>query len=60
MPQITLSLSVEETNLVLEALGQLPYARVFRLIENIGEQAQPQLESPEPTAESGRPRVRSA
>ncbi|WP_434740472.1 hypothetical protein [Micromonospora sp. SH-82] len=46
MPQITLHLSLEQTNTVLEALGQLPYVRVFGLIETIGQQAGAQLHQP--------------
>jgi hypothetical protein len=42
-PRISLSLSVPETNVVLEALGQLPYARVYELIRKVQEQAQRQL-----------------
>ncbi|MFY1702890.1 hypothetical protein ACN28G_14275 [Micromonospora sp. WMMA1923] len=44
MPQITLQLSLDQTNTVLEALGQLPYVRVYALIEAIGEQAGAQLQ----------------
>jgi len=36
---ITLELTLPETNLVLEALGELPYARVYELIRKIHEQA---------------------
>ena len=39
--QITLSLP--EVNQVLEGLGQLPYAQVFRLINTIQTQADTQL-----------------
>ncbi|MFI6595406.1 hypothetical protein ACIBHX_04110 [Nonomuraea sp. NPDC050536] len=41
--QITLSLSIDDTNLVLEALGELPYARVYRLIAEIHGQAESAL-----------------
>ncbi len=40
---LTLQLTIEETNLILEALGQLPYVRVSNLVQNIQSQAQPQL-----------------
>lgn len=33
MPPISLSLTLEETNTVLEALGQMPYARVYLLVQ---------------------------
>lgn len=42
-PRITLTLGLEETNLVLEALGQLPFARVYQLIAAVQEQAHRQL-----------------
>ncbi|WP_405884059.1 hypothetical protein OG747_39065 [Streptomyces sp. NBC_01384] len=42
-PGITLTLGLDETNLVLEALGQLPFARVYQLIAAIQEQAHKQL-----------------
>jgi hypothetical protein len=41
--EIRLSLGVEETNTVLEALGQLPYVRVHLLIDKIQQQATAQL-----------------
>ena len=47
MEQITLNLSLEETNQVLEALGQLPYINVYQLINKIQSQAQTQLETQE-------------
>jgi hypothetical protein len=44
MPQeIQLRLTVEETNTVLEALGQLPYVRVHLLIDRVQQQATDQL-----------------
>ncbi|MGI8331307.1 hypothetical protein ACRYCC_15180 [Actinomadura scrupuli] len=39
---ITLELTIPETNLVLEALGALPYARVYELINKIHQQAEAQ------------------
>jgi hypothetical protein len=45
---ITLELTVPETNLILEALGGMPYARVYELINKIHAQAEPAAEgSPE-------------
>ncbi|MFI6604793.1 hypothetical protein ACIBHX_51960 [Nonomuraea sp. NPDC050536] len=43
MPQITLNLSLPETNLILEALGAMPYARVYELVNAIHRQAEAQL-----------------
>lgn len=45
IPQIHLELTLEETNLVLEALGALPYARVYELIAGIQQQAQKQFDA---------------
>jgi hypothetical protein len=39
MASIQLSLTLDETNLVLEALGQLPYVRVYGLINKLQQQA---------------------
>jgi hypothetical protein len=44
-PEIQLNLTVEETNVVLEALGQLPYVRVHLLIGKVQQQATSQLRS---------------
>jgi hypothetical protein len=41
---ITLELTLAETNLVLEALGTLPYARVYELINKIHQQAEDAVE----------------
>lgn len=43
--EIQLNLTVEETNTVLEALGQLPYVRVHLLIDKVQQQATTQLHS---------------
>ncbi|MFJ4831905.1 hypothetical protein ACIP79_18620 [Streptomyces sp. NPDC088747] len=43
---LTLELSLDEANLVLEALGQLPYARVYQFIDRIQEEARTQLAHP--------------
>jgi hypothetical protein len=51
-PSLRLDLSLEEANLVLEALGQLPYTRVHALVAKIHQQAVSQLE---PGDESARP-----
>ena len=42
-PAIHLELSIEEINMVLTALGQLPYVQVVGLVENIRKQAEGQL-----------------
>lgn len=44
--KIALELTVDEINLILQALGQLPYAQVFGLVARIHEQSRQQLEAP--------------
>ena len=41
-PVIQLELTVDEINLVLASLGQLPYVQVVGLVENIRKQAETQ------------------
>ena len=43
MPTIQLNVTLEETNTVLEALGQMPYARVYLLVAKIQQQATARL-----------------
>lgn len=38
-----LDLSINEVNVIMQALGQLPYASVFELVTKIREQAQTQI-----------------
>ena len=45
MNEIKLSLAIEDVNLVLEALGGLPFARVYALVGRIQEQAARQIQS---------------
>jgi hypothetical protein len=49
---ITLNLSVEETNLILEGLGNMPFAKVYALVGKIQEQASEQLKQGAEPAES--------
>ena len=42
---INLELSIQEINLILQALGQAPYAQVAELVEKIKAQAVPQVEA---------------
>lgn len=42
---IKLELTVEEVNGVLQALGNMPYAQVVALVENIRNQATPQVQA---------------
>jgi hypothetical protein len=42
---INLELSVQEINLILQALGQAPYIQVAEIVEKIKVQAVPQVEA---------------
>lgn len=50
---IQLELTIDETNLILEALGALPFARVYGLIGRIQEHARKQLAEPAPAPAPG-------
>ncbi len=54
MKEISLTMTIDDANLVLEALGNLPFSRVFALIGKIQEQARQQLNgsSGAPTGEA--------
>ena len=43
MNEITLKFSLEECNLLLEALGKMPYERVFSLVTKLQNQAAGQI-----------------
>lgn len=45
MEQISINLTIEEVNEILESLGQRPYVEVFELINKIQGQAQAQLQA---------------
>jgi len=47
MQEITLTLSIDEANLILEALSERPFKEVFSLINKIQQQASNQIQSPE-------------
>jgi hypothetical protein len=42
-----LELTINEVNMILQALGNAPYAQVFELVGKIREQAQAQAQSTE-------------
>ncbi len=53
MQEIKLSLEVEDVNLILEGLGNLPFAKVYTLVGKIQEQASQQIKPAEvPRVES--------
>lgn len=43
MQEINLKLTIEEANLILESLGEMPFKKVFGLINKIQQQASVQL-----------------
>lgn len=43
MKQIGFKVSIEEANLILEGLGHLPFAQVYRLVEKLQGQASEQI-----------------
>ncbi|GAB4426073.1 MAG: hypothetical protein OHK0039_43960 [Bacteroidia bacterium] len=47
MDHITLKITLEEANLILEALGDMPFRKVFELIGKIQAQASQQLQDPQ-------------
>lgn len=49
MQDLEFKLTLAETNLILEALGQLPFVRVHLLISKIQQQAHAQLPAPSDT-----------
>lgn len=57
---IELSLSIEEVNKILEALGDQPYVEVFHLINKIQQQASSQLQENENRSSSNLPPQKSS
>jgi hypothetical protein len=55
MRDIALTLAIGDVNLILEALGNLPFARVYALVGQIQEQAGPQITSANTAAANGAP-----
>ena len=54
MKEIDLTLTVEEVNLVLEAIGQLPFVKVYALVAKVQKQAQEQLAAADGEAPDGK------
>jgi hypothetical protein len=50
---LELKLTVAETNGVLQALGQMPFAQVAALIQKIQQQAAPQVQLAQPAPTEG-------
>lgn len=53
MEQIKLTLTVEEANVILEALGNMPYKTVYQLVGKIQQQAAQQISKNRPHSENG-------
>lgn len=49
MQNITLTISLDEANLILEALGELSFKKVYPLVSKIQQQAAQQLNNKPPT-----------
>jgi hypothetical protein len=47
--KIKLELTIDEINVVLNALGQMPYVQVVSILNNISQQAELQFKSKEDT-----------
>jgi hypothetical protein len=44
MKEITLTVTIDEANLILEGIGLLPFTKVFQLVGKLQEQARRQLD----------------
>lgn len=44
MSDISLKLNMDQVNIVMAALGRMPYESVFQLINELSQQIQPQLQ----------------
>jgi hypothetical protein len=47
MQELNLKVTIDEANLILEALGQMPFAKVYEIVGKIQEQASQQLNGQE-------------
>ena len=54
-PGISLQLTLDDVNLILEGIGALPFARVFGLVARIQGQAAEQLKAAAPAAAAANP-----
>ncbi|EKU96512.1 hypothetical protein Lepto7375DRAFT_0517 [Leptolyngbya sp. PCC 7375] len=57
MEQISINLTLEEVNKILESLGRLPYTEVFQLIYKIKAQAEAQVQANEMRQQEHSPAV---
>lgn len=54
-PGISLQLTLDDVNLILEGIGALPFARVFGLVARIQGQAAEQLKAAAPAVAAANP-----
>jgi hypothetical protein len=52
--ELTLTVTTPEANLILEALGRLPFVEVYMLVAKVQQQARQQLESKPEEAKDAR------
>ena len=45
--QVKLELSIKEINVILQSLGQMPFAQVVEVIQKVKTQAESQLQQPQ-------------
>lgn len=60
MEQISINLTLEEVNTILESLGRLPYNEVFQLIHKVKAQAEAQVQANEMRRQEQNPSVAQA
>lgn len=60
MEQISINLTLEEVNTILESLGRLPYTEVFQLIHKVKAQAEAQVQANEMRRQEHQPTVAQA
>ncbi|QUY45422.1 hypothetical protein [Acaryochloris marina] len=60
MEQISINLTLEEVNTILESLGRLPYTEVFQLIHKVKAQAEAQVQANEIRRQEQNPSVAQA
>ena len=54
MKEISLTVTVDEGNLLLQGLSQMPYAKVYALVAKLQQQAGSQLNGEDERAEGGK------
>lgn len=60
MEQISINLTLEEVNTILESLGRLPYTEVFQLIHKVKAQAEAQVQANEMRRQEQNPSIAQA